>query len=274
LFQNDKGWKLNVRMCGKYAKLSAAFPTISTTIFVFVPFVQHLFSCYVLACLGQQESKRDWTMHRFARSMIAALSLGTIALTAMPAAAQHGQGHGRPGGSSSGHGGPGGPGAQRPPSHGGNHAQRPPQPGRPGAGRPPQPGRPGNGRPPQYGRPGNHRPPPPRGNYRRPGPPVYGYDWNRPDPRYGGRYRPDRYYRGGYAPIRVDRSMRIYRGYDDRYYCRRSDGTTGLIIGGAIGALIGGQLDRGYSNTAGILIGGGAGALLGREIDRGSLSCR
>ncbi|CAM5455922.1 17 kDa surface antigen OS=Sphingobium scionense OX=1404341 GN=GGQ90_001481 PE=3 SV=1 [Sphingobium scionense] len=74
--------------------------------------------------------------------------------------------------------------------------------------------------------------------------------------------------------MRVDRNMRIYRGYDDRYYCRRSDGTTGLIIGGAIGALIGGQLDRGYSNTAGILIGGGAGALLGREIDRGSLSCR
>ena len=48
------------------------------------------------------------------------------------------------------------------------------------------------------------------------------------------------------------------------------DDATAILIG----ALIGGQLDRGYSNTAGILIGGGAGALLGREIDRGSLSCR
>lgn len=110
--------------------------------------------------------------------------------------------------------------------------------------------------------------------WRRPGRVVYSYDWNRPDPRYGRYYRPDRYYRSGYEPIRVDRSTRIYRGYDDRYYCRRSDGTTGLIVGAALGGLIGSQLDRGYSNTAGILIGGGAGALLGREIDRGNLSCR
>jgi hypothetical protein len=110
--------------------------------------------------------------------------------------------------------------------------------------------------------------------WRRPGKSVYNYDWNRPDPRYGKRYRPDRYYRGGYQPIRVTRNTRIYRGYDDRYYCRRSDGTTGLIVGAALGGLLGSQLDRGYSNTAGILIGGGAGALLGREIDRGNLNCR
>ncbi|HJT40707.1 MAG TPA: glycine zipper 2TM domain-containing protein, partial [Sphingobium sp.] len=110
--------------------------------------------------------------------------------------------------------------------------------------------------------------------WKRPGRVVYNYDWNRPDPRYGRYYRPDRYYRSGYEPIRVDRSTRIYRGYDDRYYCRRSDGTTGLIVGAALGGLLGGQLDRGYSNTAGVLIGAGAGALLGREIDRGGVSCR
>ncbi len=72
----------------------------------------------------------------------------------------------------------------------------------------------------------------------------------------------------------MTRGTRIYRGYDDRYYCRRSDGTTGLIVGAALGGLLGGQLDRGYSNTAGVLIGAGAGALLGREIDRGGISCR
>ncbi|WP_150291238.1 glycine zipper 2TM domain-containing protein [Sphingobium estronivorans] len=108
----------------------------------------------------------------------------------------------------------------------------------------------------------------------RPGRVIYNYDWNRPDPRYGRYYRADRYYRGGYEPIRVTRNTRIYRGYDDRYYCRRSDGTTGLIVGAALGGLLGGQLDRGYSNTAGVLIGAGAGALLGREIDRGGLNCR
>lgn len=110
--------------------------------------------------------------------------------------------------------------------------------------------------------------------WRRPGGVVYSYDWNRPDRRHGSRYRPDRYYRSGYEPIRVTRGTRIYRGYDDRYYCRRSDGTTGLIVGAALGGLLGGQLDRGYSNTAGVLIGAGAGALLGREIDRGGISCR
>lgn len=113
-----------------------------------------------------------------------------------------------------------------------------------------------------------------RRDYRRPGSVVYAYDYNRPDPRYGRYYRPDRYYRAGYAPIRVDRRTRIYRGYDDRYYCRRSDGTTGLIVGAALGGLLGSQIDRGQSNIAGILIGGGAGALLGREIDRGGVSCR
>lgn len=110
--------------------------------------------------------------------------------------------------------------------------------------------------------------------WKRPGKTVYNYDWNRPDRRYGTRYRPDRYYRSGYEPIRVTRNTRIYRGYDDRYYCRRSDGTTGLIVGAALGGLLGNQLDRGGSNLLTTLLGGGAGALLGREIDRGGVSCR
>ena len=102
---------------------------------------------------------------------------------------------------------------------------------------------------------------------------VYNYDWNRPDPRYRGYYA-ERYYRGGYAPIRVNRYTRIYRGHYDRYYCRRSDGTTGLIVGAALGGLLGNSLQRGNSNLAATLIGAGAGGLLGREIDRGSLNCR
>jgi uncharacterized protein YcfJ len=72
----------------------------------------------------------------------------------------------------------------------------------------------------------------------------------------------------------VTRHTRIYRGYDDRYYCRRDDGTTGLIIGAAAGALLGNTLQRGQSNLAATLIGGGVGALLGREIDRGDVVCR
>ncbi len=102
---------------------------------------------------------------------------------------------------------------------------------------------------------------------------VYDYDWNRPDPRYR-RYYADRYYRGGYAPIPIHRHTRIYRGYDDRYYCRRDDGTTGLIIGATLGGVLGNTLARGESNVLATVLGAGAGGLLGREIDRGGVSCR
>lgn len=101
------------------------------------------------------------------------------------------------------------------------------------------------------------------------------YDYNRADPYYGNYYA-DRYYRDGqyYRPRQLSRNDRIYRGSDDRYYCRRSDGTTGLIIGGAVGGLLGRSIDRGGSRTVGTIIGAGAGALLGREVDRGGVSCR
>lgn len=66
---------------------------------------------------------------------------------------------------------------------------------------------------------------------------------------------------------------RDYRRHDDRRYygsrgCR-SSGTTGLILGGAAGALLGREVDRYGDRTPGTIIGAGAGALLGREIDRG-----
>lgn len=101
------------------------------------------------------------------------------------------------------------------------------------------------------------------------------YDWNRYENGYSS-YDASRYYRDGryYRPTRVYRNTRIYRGSDNRYYCRRNDGTTGLIIGGAVGGLLGNSLASGRSSTVETLLGAGAGALLGREIDRGRVSCR
>lgn len=101
------------------------------------------------------------------------------------------------------------------------------------------------------------------------------YDWNRYEPGYDAYYA-DRYYRDGryYGETRLGPDDRIYRGSDGRYYCRRSDGTTGLIVGGAIGALIGNAIDDGSSSLLGTLIGGAAGAALGREIERGEIRCR
>jgi hypothetical protein len=86
-----------------------------------------------------------------------------------------------------------------------------------------------------------------------------------------------RYYRRDdrrYTPRRLSRYDRIYRGYDNRYYCSRDDGTTGLIIGGVSGAVLGNIIAPGGSKVLGTIIGGGAGALIGRAIDDGDVVCR
>ncbi|MBN9566888.1 MAG: glycine zipper 2TM domain-containing protein [Alphaproteobacteria bacterium] len=65
----------------------------------------------------------------------------------------------------------------------------------------------------------------------------------------------------------------IYRARDGRYYCHRSDGTRGLVVGAAVGGLIGNRLARGQSETLGTLLGAGAGAVIGQQMGRGSLHC-
>jgi uncharacterized protein YcfJ len=81
--------------------------------------------------------------------------------------------------------------------------------------------------------------------------------------------------RGRYLePRRIDRDDRVWRGSDGRYYCRRSNGTTGLVIGAGVGALVGREIDGGRDRTVGTIVGAAAGGLLGREIDRGRISCR
>ncbi len=102
------------------------------------------------------------------------------------------------------------------------------------------------------------------------------YNWNRPDPRYGGYY-PENYYREGgnqYRPIALGRDDRVYRGRDDRLYCRRNDGTTGLIVGALGGGVLGNVIAPGGSKTLGSILGGGLGAVLGRSVERNNIVCR
>ena len=79
------------------------------------------------------------------------------------------------------------------------------------------------------------------------------------------------------------RGDRYGRGYDSRYYGqrnyrynRRCSGTTGTIVGGVAGALLGREVTRnryrGRSGTTGAILGGAIGALAGRSIDKSS--CR
>lgn len=90
------------------------------------------------------------------------------------------------------------------------------------------------------------------------------------------------------VPITTDEAQAQRRYYDrngyyngptwrdsrGRYRCRRSNGTTGLIIGGAAGALAGRAIDTRGERTTGTVIGAVAGALVGREIQRNRSSRR
>jgi hypothetical protein len=89
---------------------------------------------------------------------------------------------------------------------------------------------------------------------------------------YGGgpRYASDRGHDGYY--LRDEDS--IYRDNDGRYYCRKPDGTTGLVVGGLAGGVLGNIIAPGGSKTIGTILGAGAGALAGRAVDRGSVRCR
>jgi uncharacterized protein YcfJ len=89
------------------------------------------------------------------------------------------------------------------------------------------------------------------------------YDYNSPDPRYNGYYA-DHYYRTDrrYRERQMNNNDRVYRGQN-----RRSDGTTGLIVGGLAGGVLGNIIAPGDSKTLGTVIGAVGGAVAGRAID-------
>jgi hypothetical protein len=77
------------------------------------------------------------------------------------------------------------------------------------------------------------------------------------------------------APASAQYYGKTWQGSDGRTYCRKRNGTTGLIVGGAAGALVGRAIDNRGSRTTGTVLGAAAGALLGREVERSrGLRCR
>jgi hypothetical protein len=116
-----------------------------------------------------------------------------------------------------------------------------------------------------------------------------------------GRYYNDGYYSQGYSQgygqgyygnaYNRGYSSNYNRGYGNNYYgrtyrdysngYRRCSGTTGTIVGGVAGALLGreiarsgsrGYYRRGGGGTTGAILGGALGALAGRAVDKSS--CR
>jgi len=80
--------------------------------------------------------------------------------------------------------------------------------------------------------------------------------------------------RGGRHYHRTDNGIRYWRGDNGRYYCKKPNGTTGLLIGGVAGALVGRSIDTRGDRAVGTIVGAAAGALIGREVERGSVRCR
>lgn len=84
-----------------------------------------------------------------------------------------------------------------------------------------------------------------------------------------------RYYNNGYGAQQtyygepVYANTRVWQGDDGRYYCRKSNGTTGLIIGAAGGALLGREIAGRGDRTLGAILGAAGGALLGRAVQKG-----
>lgn len=91
---------------------------------------------------------------------------------------------------------------------------------------------------------------------------YYDDDWSR-------TYRPSNG-QGRY----LSRNDEIYYGNDGQAYCRRSDGTTGLVVGAALGGVFGNVVDGGRHRVLGTLLGGAGGALLGRSVDQQRVSCQ
>ncbi len=53
---------------------------------------------------------------------------------------------------------------------------------------------------------------------------------------------------------RTNNGVRYWRGDDGRYYCRRGDGTVGLLVGAALGALLGRAIDTRGERTTGTVL--------------------
>ncbi|MBA3878690.1 MAG: hypothetical protein C0500_03125 [Sphingobium sp.] len=71
-------------------------------------------------------------------------------------------------------------------------------------------------------------------------------------------------------PVKAEAKKKKYRAYtyrrNGRTYCRHSDGTTGLLVGGVGGAVVGNSIDNG--GLLGTALGAVGGALAGRAVDR------
>ena len=67
---------------------------------------------------------------------------------------------------------------------------------------------------------------------------------------------------------------KMWQDGQGRWRCKRPNGTTGLIVGAAGGALRGRAIDTRGERATGTILGAAAGALIGRQVERSRVRCR
>jgi hypothetical protein len=72
----------------------------------------------------------------------------------------------------------------------------------------------------------------------------------------------------------VNGSAPYWWGNNGQVYCRRQDGTAGLIVGALAGGTLGNVIAREGDKRLGSVIGGTLGAVLGNELAKGNVRCR
>ena len=104
---------------------------------------------------------------------------------------------------------------------------------------------------------------------------AYGHDKQKHKNKHKNKHKSRYDDRGRYfEPRRLSNDDRIWRGDDGRYYCRRDNGTPGLLVGGSVDNMVDRRYRDGRERTVGSILEATGSVLFGREINRGGLKCR
>ncbi|MFM5907746.1 MAG: glycine zipper 2TM domain-containing protein [Novosphingobium sp.] len=80
---------------------------------------------------------------------------------------------------------------------------------------------------------------------------------------------------GNYVtPQTLGENDKVWMDADGQYRCKRKNGTTGMVIGAAIGGFLGNRIAGRGKRTLGTIIGAVGGGLLGKSLTDGEVKCQ
>lgn len=80
---------------------------------------------------------------------------------------------------------------------------------------------------------------------------------------------------GNYTtPQTLGADDKVWQDENGQYRCKRKNGTTGLVIGAAIGGFLGNRIAGRGNRALGTIIGAVGGGLLGKSLSDGEVKCQ